>query len=107
MAQIRRILRDKDETQTKVIDILNRANLLESIIDTQNLAKPANLADEPIIDKFISLLTSQTVALPKDKGRTVELLKAMKESVYHILEKKGGLSKLNIALMNEHRRAKR
>ena len=31
----------------------------------------------------------------------------MKDSVYHLLEKKGGLSKLSIAHMNEHRRKKR
>ena len=55
----------------------------------------------------MAFLTTQTVGLPKDQTRTVELLKAMKESVYHLLEKKGGLSKLNIAIMNEHRRKKR
>ena len=37
----------------------------------------------------------------------MELLKAMKESIYQLLEKKGGLSKLNIAILNEHRRKKR
>ena len=47
------------------------------------------------------------MSLPRDRGKTVELLKAMKESVYHLQEKKGGLSKLSIALMNEHRRKKR
>ena len=31
----------------------------------------------------------------------------MKENIYQILEKREGLSKLNIALMNEHRRKKR
>ena len=107
MAQIRRTMRDKDSTQQKVIDILRRADLLTSVIAYEKLAKPARLADEPIIDKFTAFLASETVSLPKDKSRTVELLKAMKESVYYLLEKKGGLSKLNIALMNEHRRSKR
>ena len=65
------------------------------------------MGDEPILDKFASFLTSQNVSLPKDHGRQVELLKAMKESVYSLLEKRGGLSKLNIAIMNEHRRKKR
>ena len=31
----------------------------------------------------------------------------MKDSVYSLLEKRGGLSKLNIAIMNEHRRKKK
>lgn len=62
---------------------------------------------EPIADKFSSFLTSQTVSLPKDRGRQLELLRAMKESVYSLLEKRGGLSKLNIAIMNEHRRKKK
>lgn len=66
MAQIRRTLREKSETQTKVLDILNRANLLDSVLETQALAKPARIVDEPIIDKFISFLNSQTVSLPNN-----------------------------------------
>lgn len=55
----------------------------------------------------MTFLNSQRVSLPKDHGRQVELLRAMKESIYFMLEKKGGLSRLNIAIMNETRRKKR
>ena len=55
----------------------------------------------------MSFLNSHTVGVPVDKSMQIELLRAMKESVYHMLEKRGGLSKLNIAIMNEHRRKKK
>ena len=87
--------------------IMSRAHMASSVIGQQNLAPPSHIVNEPIVDKFFAFLNSQTIAVPQDKGMHVELLKAMKESVYHMLEKKGGLSKLNIAIMNEHRRKKR
>lgn len=82
MAQIRKNLRDKEDTQGKVLDILYRADLYQSVIGEKMLARPAKVADEPIIDKFTNFLATQTVNLPDSQGKTVELLKAMQENVY-------------------------
>ena len=82
MAQIRRGLRQDLKTQSKVLDILGRAHLIKSVIGQKNLAPPALIGDQPIIAKFYEFLNQQTVPLPRDHGKTFELLKKMKESVY-------------------------
>lgn len=105
--QIKRSLAEKFETQKKVLMILDRAKISKSVIGIESLAAPAQIINEPIVDKFMKFLNSQTVAVPQDKSMHIELMKSMKESIYHMLEKKGGLSKLNIAFMNEHRRKQR
>ena len=107
LAQIRREFMNKFETQKKVLMIMNRAKMDQKIIGVQDLAKPAQIANEPIADKFMTFLNSQSVPIPKDKSTHMALLEAMKDSVYHLLEKRGGLSKLSIAFMNEHRRKKK
>ncbi len=52
------------------------------MIGTEDLKKPSDMVNEPIFEKFTTFLKNYTVSLPKDKGKQVELLKAMKESVY-------------------------
>ena len=58
----------------------------------------------PLQDQFREFLASQYVPLPKDRSHQYRLMCALQDSVYHMLEKQGGLAKLAVALMNEERR---
>lgn len=62
------------------------------------------LMNQRDIEQFKVFLNDHYVRLPKASSNQIKLMQAMSQSVYWLLEKKGGLSSMQVALMNEERR---
>jgi hypothetical protein len=62
------------------------------------------LMNQRDVEQFKIFLNDHYVRLPKASSNQIKLMQAMSQSVYWLLEKKGGLSSMQVALMNEERR---
>jgi len=58
-------------------------------------------------DKFKEFVASQYIMMPNKDSSSFKLICALQESIYHLLQKKGGLASMSIAMMNEERRKKK
>lgn len=88
-------------TKGKIRSLINKIGGEE---EKSKKGKKVTIDETSLQNKFAEFLNSQTAPLPKDNSNQWKLILSLQDDVYAWLNKKGGLNKNSVSLMNEERR---